>query len=61
MKNNLFPDVRLRGLRLHDEGAGAALRPPEAEPPVQPRPPQVLRQETLQVQQLQLCKLTPAS
>ena len=49
MKNNLFPDVRLRGLRLHDEGAGAALRPPEAEPPVQPRPPQVLRQETLQV------------
>ncbi len=50
----IFPsiDVRLRGLRLHDQGAGTALRPPEAEPPLQSGPPQVLRQAALQVQQL---------
>ena len=48
--------VRLRGLRPHHQGARAALPPPEGEPPVQPRPAQVLRQEALQVQQLQLCQ-----
>lgn len=46
----------MRGLRAHDEGAGGALRPPEGAAPLQPRPPQVLRQATLQVQQLQLCQ-----
>ena len=47
-------DVRVRGLRAHDEGAGGALRPPEGAAPLQSRPPQVLRQATLQVQQHQL-------
>ena len=47
-------DVRVRGLRAHDQGARGALRPPEGAAPLQPRPPQVLRQATLQVQQHQL-------
>ena len=61
LKYPIFSDVRLRGLRPHHPRAGGSLRPPEGQPPLQPRPSQVLRQETLQVQQLQLCKLTPAS
>ena len=46
----------MRGLRAHDQGARGALRPPEGAAPLQPRPPQVLRQATLQVQQQQLCE-----
>ena len=44
-------DVRVRGLRAHDARARDPLPAPEGEPPLQPRPPQVLRQATLQVQQ----------
>ena len=47
-------DVRVRGLRAHDARARDPLPAPEGEPPLQPRPPQVLRQATLQVQQHQL-------
>lgn len=49
-------DVRLRGVRTHHQGAGSALHSPEGETPVQPRAAQVLRQEALQVHQLELCK-----
>ena len=49
-------DVRVRGLRAHDARARDPLPAPEGEPPLQPRPPQVLRQATLQVQQQQLCE-----
>ena len=53
-----FPcsDVCLWGLWTHHTRAGAPLPPPQGEPPLQPRAPQVLRQETLQIQQQQLCK-----
>ena len=40
-------DVRVRGLRAHDARARDPLPAPEGEPPLQPRPPQVLRQTTL--------------
>ena len=47
-------DVRVRGLRAHDARARDPLPAPEGAAPLQPRPPQVLRQATLQVQQHQL-------
>ena len=47
-------DVRVRGLRAHDARARDPLPAPEGAAPLQPRPPQVLRQATLQVQQQQL-------
>ena len=47
-------DVRVRGLRAHDARARDPLPAPEGAAPLQSRPPQVLRQATLQVQQHQL-------
>ena len=44
----------MRGLRPHDQGARGALPAPKGAAPLLPRAPQVLRQETLQVQQLRL-------
>ena len=49
-------DVRVRGLRAHDARARDPLPAPEGAAPLQPRPPQVLRQATLQVQQQQFCQ-----
>jgi len=45
-------DVRLRGLRAHNCRARNPLSPPEGQPSLLTGPPQVLRQETFQVQQL---------
>ena len=52
---SIFTGLCLRGLWCHDEGAGGPLPPPEGEPPLLAGAPQVLRQEALQVLQLQLC------
>ena len=50
--NVVFPGLRLRGLWPHDKGTGGALLALENPAPVLPGPPQVLRQEALQVQLL---------
>ena len=52
---SLHPGVCLWGLWQHNKGAWGPLPPPEGEPPLLPSAPQVLRQEALQVLQLQLC------
>lgn len=44
-------DVCLRRLRPHNSGTRNPLSTPEGQPPLLPGPSQVLRQETLQVQQ----------
>jgi len=49
-------DVRVRGLRAHHRRARDPLPPPQGQPPLLPSTTQVLRQATLQVQQLQLCQ-----
>ena len=56
-----FPGLCLRRLRPRDQRAGDALHPPEVGPPLQPRTPQVLRQEALQIQQLGFCQHAPTS
>lgn len=54
------PGLCLWGLRPRDQRARDALHPPEVWASLQPRPPKVLRQTTLQVQQLGFCKHAPA-
>lgn len=44
-------DVCLRRLRAHDSGTRNPLSTPEGQPPLLTSPSQVLRQETLQIQQ----------
>ena len=54
-KLSIFTGLCLRGLWQHNKGAWGPLPPPEGEPPLLAGAPQVLRQEALQVLQLQLC------
>ena len=51
----IYTGLCVRGLRQHDKGARAPLPPPQGEAPLLSGAPQVLRQEALQVQQLELC------